>query len=209
MSEAFDPLRILAGLRAHGVTYVLVGGLGAAVREAQADADGVDICVPSDPENLARLALTLQQLGAQLNAPAGSDDEHQVTFETPFGRLSCLESDAEFALLQVGASDVNVGRGVVTRVASLEDLARSKRSSADLQGAVRLATYADAAATDTAAATSTTAPAERVALLDDGPVDQDPPPKGRLDRIMRKLEGVDALLIDLSDGQIPRRRKKG
>ena len=206
MSEPFDPLRILAGLRAHGVTYVLIGGLGAAVREAQVDADSVDICVPNDTENLARLALTLQQLGAQLNAPTGSDDEHQVTFQTPYGRLSCLESDTEFALLEVGASDVEVGRGVVTRVASLADLARSKRTSADLQGAVRLATFADAAATATAAAT--VAPAERIAFLDDGPVDADPPPKGRLDRIMRKLEGIDTLLIDLSDGQIPRRRKK-
>jgi hypothetical protein len=206
MSEAFDPLRILAGLRAHGVTYVLVGGLGAAVRGAQADADGVDICLPSETENLARLALTLQQLGAQLNAPENTDDEHRVAFETPFGRLSCHESDSEFALLQVGASDVNVGRGVLTRVASLEDLARSKLTSADLQGAVRLATFADAAATATATAAS---PAERAAFHDDGPVDADPPPKGRLDRIMRKLEGVDALLIDLSDGQIPRRRKRG
>jgi hypothetical protein len=209
MSEAFDPLRILAGLRAHGVTYVLVGGLGAAVREAQADADGVDICLPSGTENLARLALALQQLGAQLNAPASSDDEHQVTFETPFGRLSCQESDTEFALLQVGASDVNVGRGVMTRVASLDDLARSKRTSADLQGAVRLATYADAAASAVATVDATGGRAERIAILDDGPVDADPPPKGRLDRILRKLEGVDAMLIDLSDGQIPRRRKKG
>ena len=207
MPQAFDPLRILAGLRAHGVAYVLIGELGAAIREAQIDADRVDICVPSNTENLARLALTLQQLGAQLNAPASSDDEHQATFETPYGRLSCLESDTEFALLEVGASDVDVGRGVVTRVASLEDLARSKRTSADLQGAVRLATFADAAATATAAAA---VPAtERVAFVDDGPEDQDPPPKGRFDRIMRKLEGVDALLIDLSDGQIPRRKKKG
>jgi len=194
--EAFDPLRILAGLWSHGVSYVLIGELGAAVRGAATDTDRVEICVPDDQDNLARLSLTLQQLGAQPRAGSTGSD-HRAWFDTPFGRLGCLESDSDFVLLDATASDVKLDHGVVTRVASLDDLARSRRASADLPGAVRLATLADAAqAADPAIADA----------LD--PLDPDPPPRGRIDRMLRKLDGVDALLIDLSEGKLPSRRRK-
>lgn len=195
MPEGFDPLRILAGLRSHGVSYVLVGELGAAVRGAAMEAESVDICFPGDRDNLARLALALQHLGARPSL-ASSQDDHRASFDTSFGHLACLESDADFASLDANASDVDVGHGVVTRVASLDDLARSKRASDDLPSAVRLATFADAAQD-----------VELGGRLD--PLDPDPPPKGRIDRMLRKLEGVDALLIDLSEGKLPSRRRKG
>lgn len=134
MAEVFEPVRILASLRSHGVSYVLVGGLGAAVHGASLDTDDVDIFLPGDTENLARLSLALQQLVAEQRPPT-SEADHQVSFDTPFGPLDIIENDEEFAVLNAGATDVNVGRGVVTRVASLDDLARLKRGSDDLQGA--------------------------------------------------------------------------
>ena len=81
VDQAFDPLRILAGLRSHGVSFVLVGGLGAAVHGGTVDTDDVDICLPNDPVNLPRLALSLQQLGAQLDAPSAASDD-RVSYET-------------------------------------------------------------------------------------------------------------------------------
>ena len=193
MAEVFEPMRILAGLRSHGVSYVLVGGLGAAVHGASLDTDDVDICLPGDTENLARLSLALQQLVAE-QRPATSEADHQVSFDTPFGRLDCIENDGEFAALNANATDVNVGRGVVTRVASLDDLARLKRGSADLQGAVRLAALA--------------APPEGSAAELILPADADPEPNGRIDRILRRLADVDTYLTEVNNGQRPLRRKK-
>ena len=193
MAEVFEPIRILASLRSHGVSYVLVGGLGAAVHGASLDTDDVDICLAGDTENLARVSLALQQLVAEQRPPA-SEADHQVSFDTPFGRLDIIENDEEFAALNANATDVNVGRGVMTRVASLEDLARLKRGSADLQGAVRLAALA-AAPEDSAAEL----------IL---PADADPEPNGRIDRILRKFADVDTYLTDVNNGQRPLRRKK-
>jgi hypothetical protein len=193
MAEVFEPVRILASLRSHGVSYVLVGGLGAAVHGASLDTDDVDICLPGDTENLARLSLALQQLVAEQRPPT-SEADHQVSFDTPFGPLDIIENDEEFAVLNAGATDVNVGRGVVTRVASLDDLARLKRGSADLQGAVRLTALA-------------AAPEESAAQLI-LPVDADPEPNGRVDRILRRLAEVDTYLTEVNNGQRPLRRKK-
>ena len=193
MPEAVDALRILAGLRSHGVRYVLVGELAAAIHGAPLDTDDVDICVPDDQENLSRLSLALQQLGAQLGA-AAAEDEHRAVFATPFGRLSCLENATEFASLDAKATEVTLSHGVVTRVASLEDLARVKQGSTDLQGAVRLAAFVDTADGSTAHL--------------DLPVDADPEPNGRIDRILGKLAGIDEFITDVNKGKRPLWRKK-
>jgi hypothetical protein len=193
MAEVFEPVRILAGLRSHGVSYVLVGGLGAAVHGASLETDDVDVFLPGDTENLARLARALQQLVAEQRQP-GSEADHQVSFDTPFGRLDIIESDEEFAVLNANATDVNVGRGVMARVASLDDLARLKRGSADLQGAVRL----------TALAAAPEESADQLIL----PADADPEPNGRVDRILRRLADVDTYLTEVNNGQRPLRRKK-
>lgn len=193
MQEAFDAIRILAGLRSHGVSYVLVGGLGAAVRGASIETDDVDICLPDDQENLARLAFVLQQLGARLGSPS-SEGDHRVSYDTSFGRLDCFESASEFASLDANASDVDVGHGVMSRVASLDDLARLKRASADLEGAVRLAALA--------------APSEGIYDEQAELVEADPPPNGRIDRFLEKLGSVDVFLTDLNNGKSPRRRKR-
>jgi hypothetical protein len=194
MPEAVDALRILAGLRSHGVRYVLIGELAAAIHGAPLDSDDVDICVPDDQQNLSRLSLALQQLGAQLGA-ATAEDEHRAVFTTPFGRLSCLENAGEFASLDANATEVTLSHGVATRVASLEDLARLKQGSTDLQGAVRLAAFVDTADGDAAG---------RLDL----PVDPDPEPNGRIDRILGKLAGIDEFITDVNKGKRPLWRKR-
>src|SRR4249919_4363749 len=121
MPEEFDPLRILAGLQAHGVSYVLIGGLAAAAHGSPVETDDVDICLPlEDDENLKRLGLALDDLGAR---PATDDTgEHRVSFDTIWGRLDCLENPIGFGRLDASAEKIDLGRGVVARVASIEDL---------------------------------------------------------------------------------------
>ena len=73
--ELFDPDRILATLDAHGVEYVLVGGLAARAYGAQRRTADVD-CVPStSAENFERLAAALRQLNARLRVGGMTDDE--------------------------------------------------------------------------------------------------------------------------------------
>lgn len=74
-AEPFDPDRILATLDAHGVEYLLVGGLAARAHGAQRRTADVD-CVPNTtPENLERLAAALRQLNARLRVGGMTDDE--------------------------------------------------------------------------------------------------------------------------------------
>ena len=220
LEKGFEPLRILAGLRSHGVSYVLVGGLGAAVRGGPIETDDVDIVLPNDPQNLPRLALTLQQLGAQLDAPASASDD-RVSYDTSYGRLDCMELPLEFASLAANATEIEVGNGVTARVASLEDLARLKRGSPDLEGAVRLHALVSAAPMapgDPASRSSGTDPVAQLRSEDlaphwtreelTEPVDADPEPNGRIDRILGKLANVDVFLNEVNRGERSLGRKK-
>lgn len=219
LEQGFEPLRILAGLRSHGVSYVLVGGLGAAVRGGPVDTDDVDIILPNDPQNLPRLALSLQQLGAQLDAPA-SATEDRVSYDTSYGRLDCLELPSEFASLDENAEAMEVGNGVTARVASLEDLARLKRKSPDLEGAVRLHALVGAASPTHEAPVSQSTHEDPASQLREelvphwtreeliSPVDADPEPNGRIDRILGKLANVDVFLNEVNRGERSLGRKK-
>jgi hypothetical protein len=231
LEQGFEPLRILAGLRSHGVSYVLVGGLGAAVRGGPVDTDDVDIVLPNDPQNLPRLALSLQQLGAQLDAPTSASDD-RVSYDTSYGRLDCLELPSDFASLDANAAEMEVGNGVTARVASLEDLARLKRRSPDLEGAVRLhalvaaapMTHEDPAPRSThedpaPQLTREEEPTPRLSTYEDPaprwtreeltePVDADPEPNGRIDRILGKLANVDVFLNEVNRGERSLGRRK-
>jgi len=87
-----------------------------------------------------------------------------------------------------------VGNGVTARVASLEDLARLKRTSPDLEGAVRLQALVSAPQLT------------REELI--APVEADPEPNGRIDRILEKLANVDVFLTEVNRGERPLRFKK-
>ncbi len=129
----FDPLRILASLRAHGVRFVVVGGFAATVHGSPSITDDVDICIAGDDENLERLLEALHDLGArQLDLGKGD----LLSFETVAGRLDCTEwppGTAGFIDLDVGAVEVHLGNGLHVRAASVEDLLRMKRATATPQ----------------------------------------------------------------------------
>src|SRR5436190_15504212 len=98
MGEQLDPLRIVAGLRAHGVHYVLIGGLAAAAHGSPVETDDVDICLASDDQNLDRFGLALLDLGAN-PAPDDGEDEDRVSFVTGAGRLDCMELSGRYSEL--------------------------------------------------------------------------------------------------------------
>jgi hypothetical protein len=140
MDDEFDPLRLLAGLRSHGVTYVLVGGLASAARGSTIALDDVDIVIPpADDENLGNLGLALAQLGAE---PIGEDDAHRSSFLTAVGQLDVIELGEAYDGLAERATTEDLGNGVVARVASTADLMELKRASGDLIGAAHLAALA-------------------------------------------------------------------
>ena len=140
MEEEFDPLRLLAGLRSHGVTYVLVGGLASAARGSTITLDDVDIVIPpADEENLGNLGLALAHLGAE---PIGEDDAHRSSYLTAAGQLDVIELGEAYDGLSERATSEDLGNGVVARVTSTADLMELKRASGDLMGAAHLAALA-------------------------------------------------------------------
>jgi hypothetical protein len=137
MTHTYEPLRLLAGLRAHGVDYVLVGGLASAAHGARLTMDDVDIAIgPNDDLNLANLGLALRQLGAE---PVGELAAHRSSYETSAGRLDIIELGDAFAGLAERGTDEDLGNGIVARVASMADLMELKRESGDLAAAAHLA----------------------------------------------------------------------
>src|ERR1041385_2931586 len=117
MTQPFEPLRMLASLRSHGVQYVLVGGLASAVHGSRIEMDDVDIAIPpGDDVNLASLGLALSQLGAE---PVGDLDAHRSSYETSAGRLDIIEMGEVYTALREHGSDEDLGNGIVARVASM------------------------------------------------------------------------------------------
>ena len=194
MGEQFDPLRIVAGLRAHSVNYVLIGGLAAAAHGSPVETDDVDICLASDDQNLDRFGLALLDLGAN-PAPDDGEDEDRVSFVTGAGRLDCMELGGRYSELAWNAKDIDLGRGVVAHVADLKDLAELKRSAGDLSGAAHLGSLAVAPAEPEVG--------EREEHLS-GPVRE-----GNCwgTKLMKSLERVDTWLTDLNNGDLHRRQK--
>ena len=127
MAHPFEPLRVLAALQAHGVTFVLVGGMASAAHGAPISVGDVDICIPNnDPDNLRRVSLALKQLGAE---PIGEDAAHRSSYATVGGKLDVIELGRSFDGLWANGADENLGMGVVARVASMADLMELKRRS--------------------------------------------------------------------------------
>lgn len=194
MAEGFDPLFILAGLRSHGVSYVLVGGLAAICRGSPGETDDVDVVLPSDQENLTRLGLALEHLGAQ-PGPNTAVGEHRASFRTTAGRLDCLEVGEGYAELYAAAEDLHLDHGVIARVASVPDLIRLKRESGDLSGVAHLAALEATPPTPEAAAAGD--------MSEHGPA-----PEKRLDGVWKALERVDTFLTDLTNGDLHRQRRR-
>ena len=176
MTHPFEPLRLLAGLRAHGVEYVLVGGLASAAHGSRITMDDVDIAIPpEDDVNLANLGLALSQLGAE---PVGELDAHRSSYDTSAGRLDIIEMGEAYFGLRERADDEDLGNGIVARVASMPDLMDLKRRSGDLATAAHLAALAHGGGSESEF---------------DDPVEDREWPEW-MNRVWHKFEDVDAYL---------------
>jgi hypothetical protein len=190
----FDSLRILAGLRSHGVNYVLIGGLAAAAHGSPLDTDDVDVCLAPDDQNLDHLGLALLDLGAD-PVPDDSGDSDRVSFITTAGRLDCLELGGRFSELSWNAKEIDLGRGLTARVADLKDLTELKRAAGDLRTAAHLTSLVDA-------------PVEPDAVeTEEHFVEPEPEGRGWGAKLMTKLERVDTWLTDLNNGDVHRKQK--
>jgi hypothetical protein len=219
-TEIFDPLRILASLEAHGVRYVLIGGLAAVAHGSPAETDDVDICLAGEEDNLRRVGLALSDLGARENAGASTGEK--VSFDTAAGRLDCFEmlpGAAGFQDLSADAVLIDIGHGITVHIASIIDLTEMTRSVGDLTRAAHLAALAQHGAD----VVDVDAQRERRRWLHREPrdrkersrervvdlsTDPDPEPTTWTEKVMRKLENVDAFLTDLNENGLPKRRDR-
>ena len=140
----FDPDAILRALAAHGVRFVVVGGLAGTLRGTPDITNDLDICYARDGENLERLAAALKDLDARLRGPDVPDDSPFVidalslrhgetfTFSTSAGAFDILgtpRGTSGYEDLDAGATSIDLGTDLVVRVASLDDLMRMKRAA--------------------------------------------------------------------------------
>jgi hypothetical protein len=188
--EGFDPVRIVAALRARDVSFVLAGGLAAAAQGSAVATADVEACVDGDEANLQRLGLALGDLAAA-SAPSGRDDEHRVTFDSVAGRFTIVEVPDGFDPLRERADEKDLGRGVVVRVAAVEDLVGLARAGGDLETAAHLSSL--------------------VSDGDDGALVIEDATTGeprRTQRVWSALERVDTFLSDLDSNGLKRRRDR-
>jgi hypothetical protein len=224
-TEIFDPLRILASLEAHGVRYVLIGGLAAVAHGSPAETDDVDICLAGDDGNLRRMGLALADLGGRDN-PATSTGT-KVSFETAAGRLDCFEllpTMAGYPELSEDAVLIDIGHGIHVHIASIVDLTEMTRSAGDLTRAAHLAALAQGgdvvelgparerrrwrALIPTPRDRGERKERKRSERVVDLSTDPEPEPTTWTEKVLRRLENVDAFLTDLNDHGLPRRHDR-
>ncbi len=146
-SRAFRPRQILEVLARHEVDFILIGGIATALRGAPFSTVDVDVVPAIETSNLDRLAAALKELDALLR-----DVDHPerlrldldgrvlkkailgfgfLRFDTKYGYLDLIYRPAGtqgFRDLARSATEVDTG-SVQTRVASLEDVIRSKQAT--------------------------------------------------------------------------------
>ena len=138
--EPLDAESILHALAAHGVDFVLVGGLAVQTHGHMRTTVDVDIWPRPDPENLRRLAGALNALRARVLNPGSEDLAIDATmlprtelwqFATRHGAVDVLHSapgappydDLRSHALEIRLGDITVA------VAGRDDLISMKRAS--------------------------------------------------------------------------------
>jgi hypothetical protein len=133
--QPFDPYAILAALDRRRVSYIVIGAFARVIQGAEEITDGVDIVPSPRTENLRRLELVLEDLGAV--RPDGETlalDEATIRQEpllelrTPTGELKIVPEPAGtrggYDDLRRAATREPIGKGLRPSVASTRDLAR-------------------------------------------------------------------------------------
>lgn len=136
-----DLRRLLGPLVAHGVNFVLIGGMAGIARGSSLPSYDLDVAYSRDKANVKRLVSALEEIGVRLRgAPADLPfqlDERTIenganfTFITPFGDFDVLADVAgirSFDELSMGAEEKEIF-DLPVRVASLDHLIAMKRAA--------------------------------------------------------------------------------
>lgn len=137
----FHPGRLLKRLVAHGVDFVVVGGIAMVAHGSARNTNDLDICYATDRANLEALGAALTELGATLRGL--TDDvpfvpDGRTLRQTSTLTLSSAEGDIDLLVGPSGAPTYEVLRaraervtldGIAVLVASLDDLEAMKRAA--------------------------------------------------------------------------------
>ena len=142
MTAEFRPQRLLAHLTAHGVDFVVVGGIAAVLHGAERNTFDLDVCAGPDEGNLEALGRALLELTARLrgveeDVPFVPDGRSLrklqiITLTTSLGPLDVLTrpiGSPPYATLRRRALRVDIGSTSIL-VASIPDLLEMKRATA-------------------------------------------------------------------------------
>jgi hypothetical protein len=139
--KAPDLRGLLGPLVAHGVNFVLIGGMAGIARGSNYPSYDLDIAYARDKANVKRLVSALGEIGVRLRgAPADLPfllDERTIenganfTFVTPYGDLDVLADVAGVRSYDelAGGSEEKEIFGLSVRVASLDHLIAMKRAA--------------------------------------------------------------------------------
>jgi hypothetical protein len=133
--QPFDPYALLTALERQRVTYILIGGFARVIQGTEELTHGLDVVPSLRTENLRRLTLALDDLGAERTdrKPLALDeatirDEPVIPLRSPHGQLKIVPEPAGtrggYDDLRRAASREPLGRGLRPNVASIGDLAR-------------------------------------------------------------------------------------
>jgi hypothetical protein len=197
MTQPLEPLRMLATLRAHGVNFVLVGGLANAVRGGPIETDDVDVCIPRDDQNYRCMALALRQMAA---IPVGEDAADRSSYETSWGALDVIELGEEFDGFSARATEEDLGNGVRCRVASPDDMIQLKRLSGDLATVVTLMSLQEQAAAEPATVEAAQVRTSYEHEDEFGPTREQRGP-GWLNKMMHTFEDIDGFMSRVVYGE--------
>lgn len=143
MASEFRPERILEVLARHGVDYVMIGGLAAAIHGSDLVTGDIDITPSTDDDNLTRLSRALGELDARIrsvDSPEGipfAHDGASLTRATVWN-LVTNAGDLDLAMMPSGTTGYRDLRrdaiaidvlGAPTHVAALADVIRSKEAA--------------------------------------------------------------------------------
>jgi predicted nucleotidyltransferase len=143
MAESFQPAEILNVLERHGVEFVLIGGLAAAVQGSPFVTTDIDVTPRRARKNLERLSAALKDLDARIRTdalPEGIPFDHDANSLAGIGLLNLVTrfGDLDISLEPVGttgyedlvrdAKPFELG-GVRVLIASLADVIRSKEAA--------------------------------------------------------------------------------
>jgi predicted nucleotidyltransferase len=137
----FRPTALLRRLAAHGVDFVVVGGIAMVGHGSARNTRDLDICYATDPANLEALGATLVELAARLrgvadDVPFAPDARtlrrtSMLTLDTSDGWIDLLVSPPgapAYKELRARADRVTLD-GVAVLIASLDDLEAMKRAA--------------------------------------------------------------------------------